>query len=63
MFEVGDEVVDKLLHEEGFAAIGIVKDLVLLNYNACAVVEWPDGQVENVPLNELQAVSETEKEL
>ncbi|WKW87290.1 hypothetical protein SEA_CHARGERPOWER_75 [Mycobacterium phage Chargerpower] len=49
MFEVGDQVVDKLFYEHGHAAVGIVKG----HGKFASLVEWPDGQRELVYDSEL----------
>ncbi|AZS08276.1 hypothetical protein PBI_IRONMAN_75 [Mycobacterium phage IronMan] len=49
MFEVGTEVVDRQFFAEGHAAVGIVRS----SSATTAVVEWPDGQEEIVPNDEL----------
>lgn len=56
MFPEGTEVVDRILFAEGHAAIGIVRSSTV----DLATVEWPDGQEESVPNNELLAVRSCE---
>lgn len=57
MFAVGTEVVDKVLLEDGFAAVGIVKR----THISASLVEWPDGQQELVSNDELQEAQDAGK--